>query len=571
MFSLRSLAKLIRPKEQINGPEFRKRVEWLMLLRLVVTSLLLAATIFFQLRGAGNYFIDPAIPLYILIGTIFLLSLIYTFSLPLIPDIWAFSFLQVMLDVIYDTVLIHFTGGASSVFTLLYLFPIITSGILHFRRGALFTASAACLLFGSLINLQFYGLIPPSDWPWTSPWSRDTPVYLLWVLIVHFTFFYLVAFLSSALAEQLQRTKASLSLKEIDYEKLSELHTNIVRSIPSGIITTDEKDRITFVNHPGAALLGIRAPELVGTPLRQVFPAIHDGIATSSVRKESFFTVKDLKGHKKHFEVTVSDLKGRDSVPTGRLVVFQDVSDLRKMEERVKVSERKSAFVRIAAGMAHEIRNPLAALRGATELLSRSKSGQNNEKRLLDIVLRESDRLNALLGDFLLAVSTQRSGKTRVMLSKHVEEVVDLFSREPNIGGRISLETLINKGVEIEGDPVRLKQAIWSLLSNAVEAISDEGAIRVVLEISPNSDHAILTVHDSGAGIPPEVMDRIFEPFTTTKEKGSGLGLAMVLNIVESHNGTIECDSSPGEGSTFVLKFPLVGEATGLEGDKQNG
>lgn len=571
MFSLRSLAKLIRPKEQINGPEFRKRVEWLMLLRLVVTSLLLAATIFFQLRGAGNYFIDPAIPLYILIGTIFLLSLIYTFSLPLIPDIWAFSFLQVMLDVIYDTVLIHFTGGASSVFTLLYLFPIITSGILHFRRGALFTASAACLLFGSLINLQFYGLIPPSDWPWTSPWSRDTPVYLLWVLIVHFTFFYLVAFLSSALAEQLQRTKASLSLKEIDYEKLSELHTNIVRSIPSGIITTDEKDGITFVNHPGAALLGIRAPELVGTPLRQVFPAIHDGIATSSVRKESFFTVKDLKGHKKHFEVTVSDLKGRDSVPTGRLVVFQDVSDLRKMEERVKVSERKSAFVRIAAGMAHEIRNPLAALRGATELLSRSKSGQNNEKRLLDIVLRESDRLNALLGDFLLAVSTQRSGKTRVMLSKHVEEVVDLFSREPNIGGRISLETLINKGVEIEGDPVRLKQAIWSLLSNAVEAISDEGAIRVVLEISPNSDHATLTVHDSGAGIPPEVMDRIFEPFTTTKEKGSGLGLAMVLNIVESHNGTIECDSSPGEGSTFVLKFPLVGEATGLEGDKQNG
>ncbi len=196
------------------------------------------------------------------------------------------------------------------------------------------TASASSLLFGLLINLQFYGVIPPSNWPWISPWSKDTSYYLLWVLIVHFTFFYLVAFLSSTLAEQLQRTKTSLNLKEIDYEKLSELHTNIVRSIPSGIITTDETDKITFVNQSGATLLGTSASELVYMPLGSIFPAIHAGIPISSVRKESFFIVKDLKGDKKHLEVMVSDLKGRDFVPTGRLVVFQDVTHLRKMEER---------------------------------------------------------------------------------------------------------------------------------------------------------------------------------------------------------------------------------------------
>lgn len=571
MFLFRSLVKLIRPKGPTDGPEFRRRVEWFMLLRLMVMTLLLVTTIVFQLRGTGDYFIDPAIPLYILIGTTFLLSLIYAFSLPLIPDLWTFSFFQVMVDVIYATVLIHFTGGASSVFTLLYIFPIITSGILHLRRGALVTASAACLLFGLLINLQFYKIIPPSAWPWVSPWSKDTPFYLLWVLIVHFTFFFMVAFLSSMLAEQLQRTRTSLSLKEIDYEKLSELHTNIVRSISSGIITTDETDKITFANHAAAALLGTGVAELVDMPLRGVFPAIKNGASKSSVRRETFSTVKEIDGGKKHFEVTVSDLKGPDSLPAGRLVVFSDVTHVRKMEDRVKTSEKQAAFVRIAAGMAHEIRNPLAALRGATELLSRNPAGLDSEKRLLEIVIRESDRLNALLGDFLLTVSARRPRKTRVMLSSLVEEVVDLFSRESRIGRDISLETLINKGVEVEGDPVRLKQAVWNLLSNAVEAIPEKGTIRVMLESAPGSGSATLTVRDSGAGIPPEIKDRMFEPFTTTKERGSGLGLSLVLSVVESYNGTIEYDSNPGAGTTFVVKLPLADEAIEDEGEEENG
>ncbi len=138
----RRMVELVRPDAQWDGPEFRRRVEWLMLLRLMVTTLLLGITIVFQLRTSGDYLVNPATPLYILIGTTFLLSLIYAFSLPLIPDLWMFSYFQVMVDVVYATVLIHFTGGASSIFTLLYIFPIITSGILHMRRGALLTAAA---------------------------------------------------------------------------------------------------------------------------------------------------------------------------------------------------------------------------------------------------------------------------------------------------------------------------------------------------------------------------------------------------------------------------------------------
>lgn len=566
------LVHMIRPEGFVEGPDFRRRVEWLMFLRLFVTTLLLAATILFQFRESRNFFVDPAIPLYILIGTTFLLSLIYTFSLPMISDLWVFSFVQVMVDVVYATVLIHFTGGAQSVFTLLYAFPIITSGILHFRRGALFTASAASVLFGLLINLQFYGVIHATDWPWVSPWARQTTDYLLWVLIVHLTFFYLIAIAASSLAEQLQSTRVSLTRRESEYKRLSELHTNIVRSIPSGIITTDGEDRITFVNSAGSALLSIPLSELVSVPLSTVFPCVANGLAAASDFRRTYLTVKDIQGEKLDVELTVSDLRGTDGSRRGRLVVFQDVTQVRKMEDRVRISEKQAAFVRIAAGMAHEIRNPLASLRGASELLSQRSPGLEHERKLLGIIIRESDRLNSLLGDFLTMVSSSQPKKVRVMLTDLVEEVISLFSTQSRVGDGVTLETLIHKGVEVEGEPARLRQAFWNLFINALEAIPGGGVISIILESDAGSGHAILKVQDTGNGIPPEIRERLFEPFTTTKEGGTGLGLALVLSVVRAHHGSIETDSAPGLGSLFTVRIPLAAPEWGMaEGGKENG
>ncbi len=475
-----------------------------------------------------------------------------------------------MVDVVYATVLIHFTGGASSIFTLLYIFPIITSGILHMRRGALLTAAVTSVLFGLLVNFEFYRLIPPSDWPWVSPWGRDTPGYLLWVLVVHFTFFFLVAILASTGAEQLQKIKISLTRRETDYQRLSDLYTSIVRSIPSGIMTTDEMDRITFVNSAAVILLGVSPSDLINTPLKRVFPVVHNDVRTSRVRRETYLTVKEINGDKRHMELTVSDLQRENNVPSGRLVVFQDVTQVRKMEERVKLSEKQAAFVRIAAGMAHEIRNPLASLRGATELLSEPSSGRGHQKKLLGIVIRESDRLNSLLGDFLLTVGSQQPKKARVILTDLVEETVDLFATEPRVRLGISLETLIHKGVEVEGDSTRLRQAVWNLLANALDATPDGGVIRVVLE--SESGQAILKVEDSGPGIPPEIRDRIFEPFTTTKGKGTGLGLSLVLSTVEAHNGTVEAESTSRTGSLFIIRLPLASPKAAVEeGESENG
>ncbi len=345
-----------------------------------------------------------------------------------------------------------------------------------------------------------------------------------------------------------------------------------MRSIPSGIITSDETDRVTFVNAAGASLLDASSSELVSTPLHSIFPVIETGLSEAATDRKTYVTVKQIRSEQSQIELTVTELTGSDGQPRGKLVVFHDVTLLRKMEDRVKISEKQAAFVRIAAGMAHEVRNPLAALRAATELLTQSTPSSNNEKRLLSIVIREADRLNSLLGNFLATISNQPPNKVRVILTDLLEETLELFAREPRVGREIALETLINKGVEVEGEPSRLKQALWNLFTNALDATQDGGVIRVILETEPIAKQAIIKVQDSGCGIPTEIKDRIFEPFTTTKEKGTGLGLSMVLNVVRRHNGYIEADSVPGLGSVFIMRLPLAHpEPNGVKGEQRNG
>ncbi|MFZ5865372.1 MAG: two-component system sensor histidine kinase NtrB [Thermodesulfobacteriota bacterium] len=554
------IVRSVQPKELPSGPDYRKLVEWLMLLRVVVTTLLLVVTIFFQLSASTTVVTAALVPLYILIATIFILSLLYALSLPRITNLWGFSFYQVIADLVYFTALVYFTGGTSSAFTFIYVFPIVTSGILHFRRGAFLTASIASILFGLLINLQFHGLIPASDWPWVIAWDKSSPGYMLWVMVVHFTVFFLIALMASTLAEQLQVTRTALSLRERDYEKLSDLHLNIVRSIPSGIITTDENDKITYVNRSGAALLATPLDRLLHRPLSEIFSVTREDGLTSTSSRKPYFTVKDIDGERRDIHLTVSDLMDVDGTRSGRLVVFQDVTELRKMEERVRQSERQAALVRVAAGMAHEIRNPLAALRGATELLGQFSTEVEDRTKLFDIVLREADRINSLLEDFAATVSVRRTHGVRVLFDQLVEETIDLFFQDDAIKEKVVVEPLLSRGLEVEGDPRRLRHAVWHLLRNAAEASPEHGVIRVTLEPDEAKGQARLNIQDSGPGIPPEMKERLFEPFATTKPGGTGLGLSVVLGVVQSHGGTVEAWSNASSGTIFSIKLPLAAE-----------
>ncbi len=567
-----TIKALVLPDQSWVGAEFRSKVERAMLLRLLINTVLLGATILFQLGESHSLLVDPAIPLYVLIGAIFLISLIYTISLPLVHNLWMFSFVQVMIDVVYTTALIHFTGGAYSVFTLIYVLPIISSGILHLRRGALVTAANSSVLFGLLIHLQFHGIIPPSDWPVVNPLASPTASYYIWVTVIHVVIFFAVALLAGSVTEQLRSTRVSLDETKGQFKKLSELHESIVRSISSGIISTDEQDRVTFVNAAGLKLLGESLPSVVNKPLRTILPAIDSAADASLGYRRTYVTVEHIRGAQLHLEIAVSDLRDAGGIPNGRLVAFQDVTELKRMEERANLSEKQAAFVRIAAGMAHEIRNPLASLRGATELLSQTPADQIPDQRLLGIVIRESDRLNALLEDFLLTVNARKFKRERISLTDLVQETAELFSQGPRIGNNITLDALVTKGVDVEGDPDRLKQALWNLLTNAVEAIPSAGAINLTLESDGRRHQAVIRIRDTGTGIAPAIRHRLFEPFATTKDTGSGLGLAMVLSIVEAQRGTIEAQSRRDKGTEFTIRLPLaVVDPAQEEGEDNHG
>jgi two-component system sensor histidine kinase PilS (NtrC family) len=538
-----------------------------MLVRLILTTFLLGITIFFQLSQSSKFLVYAAAPLYVLIGATFFLGLLYAIFLPRIPNLWGFSLAQVLVDVCYFTALVYFTGGPFSIFTLIYIFPIISAGILNLRRWAFITAGISSLSLILLIVLETQGIIPSAEWSWVSPWSTKSVGYLIWILIVHITIFFLVAFLAGTLSEQLSSAQASLDFSASQFRKLADLHISIVRSIDSGIITTDELDRITYINAPGAKLLGDSLSGMVGTPLASVLPVISDELEKSGVRKNRFFTVEEVNGESVHLDIAVSDLTDEEGAPRGRLVIFQDVTQLKKMEDRIKLQEKQAALVRIAAGMAHEIRNPLASLRGATELLSSRSPDNEADLKLLNIVIRESDRLNSLLSDFLLTVFPRQSSAERVALTSIMEESVTLFSKDPRFNETVTLETFLTEGIEVEGDPSRLKQAFWNVMTNSLEAIQGKGEISIVLDRDQAQKEATIVISDTGAGIDPEIRDRVFEPFMTTKERGTGLGLSLVLSVIEAHNGAVELESKPGGGSVFRIRIPLAPDNS----DKRRG
>ncbi len=540
-----------------KAEDIKRAVEWLILLRLFITFSVLAITISFQFRESRYFDVNPATPLFIVVGAIFALSLLYALSLDKIGDLSKFSFFQICIDTVYSTVLVQLTGGASSSFTLLYVLPVLAAGILHLRKGALIIASMSSVLLGGLVALHFYAVIPQSLWPWASLWRNNDPGYLLWVLIIHFTLFFSVALLSGTVSQQLKNTRISLTLRETEYERLSDLHTNIIESIPSGIITSDEDDAITFVNEVGVDLLKTEPSGLIGRPLTSVFQDLKAVDRDTRTIRSFSMVLRNESGQKREIDLSFGGLWDRNEKPLGHLVVFQDVTDVRRMERRAKQNERQAAFVRIASGMAHEIRNPLASLRGAAELLSRPVGETLNQERLLAIIIREADRLNALLSDFILTVDGRHAKAVRLSLSKLLADTLQEFESSHCVPQGIHLVADAMKTVEINGQADRLKQAFLSVLINSAESSKAGSEIRV--RMYRDADEVIVSIEDRGSGVPPEIRNKIFEPFFTTKSFGTGLGLPMALSIVEAHGGSIELGDNEPEGTVFMIHLPEIG------------
>lgn len=450
--------------------------------------------------------------------------------------------IQPAWDVVFATALLYVSGGWLSPFVLLFPFAIIGAAILLHRSGALATATAASLAYGLLVALQVNGLLHPLN-PFDLEWG-SAGMGLTQQLVFHILAFYSVAFLSGHLAEELRRAGQRLEQARGEIVHLEQLQQAMLRSMSGGLLAFDTGGRILFVNTAGREMLaaaGVDASdaEAVG----RVFNIGKMGRDTAEVRSTPYV-----------FGYTVSSLHGTDGIPLGTILSFQDLTELRRLEEELARSDRLAAVGRLAAGLAHEIRNPLASLSGSVEMLRASAAAGERDRQLLSIVAREADRLNHLVSDFLLYA---RPAQTRLLPFDFAEFLDDMsfFFRQGEGRDCFRLVNEVAKGTPLRADREQMEQLFLNLFRNSAEAAPQGVTVTVAAQRTRGA--FFFTVSDDGPGVPPHVASTVFEPFISTKPEGTGLGLAMVHRIAQNHKGTVTLEASPQGGASFRFRFEI--------------
>lgn len=555
-------------------PEMLINVKALMLGRIIILTLLLAITLVFQVSENKIFFLPLTSTFYYFIGLFYLVTIIYALFLNKVKNLYQFAFSQIIIDQFFITAFIYFTGGKESFFPITYTFTIIASSTIFYKRGALFSASLSSLLYGILLLLQLYRLINPLGQSTIYEASQ-----IFYSLIIYLATFYIVAFLSGMISEELKKNKRELIQKQVDYDQLEAFNRNIIQSLDSGLLTIDLNGNINFLNRTAEKILNLSKESLKETSIYRLFPEITDALEQVErkipdpfpdyQRYETLLTNDD--GTKVHLGFSISPLTAPDGSLIGHTLIFQDITKFKEMQEQMKRVDRMAAVGLLAAGMAHEIRNPLASLSGSVQILNAELNLNDQQKHLMEITLREAERLNALISDFLLYAQPPQTHKILTPIKNVIEETIDLFMHSPSFhdGIRI-LRPNGQEKIQAMIDPDQMKQVFWNLLINAAQSMSNGGKIQVQLGkgklsgdtrffFSPQiktREWVKISFIDSGHGITQEEKEKIFEPFFTTKENGTGLGLSIVHKIIENHNGSIKVDSEAGQGSTFTIYLP---------------
>ncbi len=549
------------------------RIKWLMFFRAVVVTLLLGATVIVQFRDSSFFRYVSPVYFYAFIGFTYTLTLVYALLLRRVRSLKLFAYVQILGDVFIITLLIYLTGGISSIFSWVYLLAIFSAGTILYRRGGLLVASASSILYGALLDLEYYQLLLPIGGRQFSS-LEPQGIYVLYLILVNMVAFYLVAILSSYLAEQVRRKEEELKKRIIDYRQLERLYKHIVQNVVSGLVTVDETGRVTSFNRMAEEITGRKFEEVYQEEIESLFPGLSAWRRTLEenqggsvnrlhpLRWETRFQRKD--GASLILGFSISPLKDSSDREMGNIFIFQDLTRLREMEDHLKRADRLAAVGKMAAGMAHEIRNPLASISGSIEILKDELGSSPQNQQLMGIVLREVNHLNTLIADFLLFARPFSPGKEEIHLNHLIEEILQMFTRGPDFNRRIRLETRFEDDLHIQGDPHQIRQVFWNLLINAAQAMPEGGTLRVKLRknsfppgVSDGRAHGEISVIDSGTGIGSDDLGKIFDPFYTTKERGTGLGLSIVHSIVEGYGGKVTAQSRPGKGTTFSVFLPL--------------
>jgi len=467
-----------------------------------------------------------------------------------------FTYLQVIWDLLFVTVLLLFTGGILSPYSFLYLLAIMIAGMLLGRRQALYTASLCGILYGAMLDFQYFGYLSFIGLSQEDA-NQVGALRLLYTISFNLIAFGLTAFITGLLAERARLSEEALQRSSIDYSELDQLNSAIVAHSESGLLTTTVSGRIRVFNPYAEAIVGLSQSDAYDKPIVSVFSHLSDLSALldqKSNSKKREFEYKACDGNIMVLGYRVASFNDSNGKLAGYIVNFRDITHIRRMEAALKKADRLAALGELSARMAHEIRNPLAALCGSVQLLSTAPDIKEYDARLLAIVTREAARLDALISEFLIYARPTQPQLQQIMLHAHIEEEF-LFLAQDQRFASISLQNLVPKSAEVTADPNQLHQVFINLLQNAADAMPDGGCVRIEYQIT--SDTASVSITDTGPGMAGDAVQHLFEPFWTTKPAGTGLGLAISYRIVEAHGGSISVEAPTDGGCRFVITLPV--------------
>ena len=551
----------------------RRRLAVHIAVRLLVATVLLGAAVIAQLRTPGSL---PINPFYFLVGLTFTVSLGFIGSLRFVDRLRWLTDVHFAIDAAVVSAAVFITGGVDSLFTILYMLPIVAASTVQFRRGGLQLAGLSTILFFGVVVGQYLSANGYIELPYESLVNDDLPpINVGYYTVALNTFgFFAVAFLSGSLAERARRGEAQLEQATEEIADLQAFNQYVLDNLLSGLATADADNRLVTFNRSamlitgrdGALPIGERAAEVLQLPPAFAATLSQDLARVRSKRTDYMF--RQPKGGAIELGLSVAALPLPDG-SRGYLYTFQDVTDVKRFEQNARIQQRLAAVGEMAAGIAHEIRNPLASMTGSMQMLKQELPLSAEQAQLMDIVLKESERLNQTIRSFLAYARPQRFTTQKLDLRPIVQETAMLLRNSTDVGDSHQIDVKLgDDAVMINADESQIRQIIWNLATNGLRAMPHGGSlcISAVHDRTDGGRVAALKVEDEGVGIKPEDVDSIFQPFRGSFGKGSGLGLAIVHRIVSDYGGHIDVTPRDGRGTMFRITFP---DAASMRAERQ--
>ena len=542
---------------ELGDHHMRRKLHWLLISRLAMAAALLAIVSLTERENTPRSFIPV---LTAVAGATVALSGFYLAGLRTQLAHRLQAYIQFSLDICIVTWLVYRTGDVESPFLALYLVIIFAACALLGRTGVTLVGALAGVLYVFVGVLTMSRLLPRAD-----GWSTYEGTELSWtqfMFSLNLVAIFAVAVLSSQLAERIRRSEIQLASATRDLADYRLFNDRIIESMRSGLVTTDLLGHIITFNRAAEEITGYRATDVRGKKIFTIFGDIEKQIEAGleSIRTRTRLPRFDIgcrtaDGREIHLGFSVAPLVDESDSSRGYVLTFQDLTEVMELEREVRRQERLAALGKMAAGLAHEIRNPLASMRGSVQVLASELSFSPDQSQLMQIVLRESDRLNRIVSDFLTYARPPKLERTVIEISSLLSETIALLRNSPELRpDHLIREDYPGEPLLYQGDPNQMRQIFWNLARNAIQAMPQGGELQVALEAKPNRD-VMISFSDTGQGMSREQKDRLFEPFNSSSG-GTGLGMAIVYQLVRDHNGKIIVDSEAGKGTRIAIRLP---------------